>query len=718
MSAEEPERLYLLHLCLHGLVRGTNPELGRDHDTGGQVTYVLELARALGRSPRVERVDLVTRLVEDPAVSAQYAVPEEPVGEKVRIVRLPFGPKRYLRKELLWPHLPALVDRLIDFLRAQERLPNLIHTHYADAGYVGVRLSQLLGIPLVHTGHSLGRTKRSRLLASGRSEANLERQFRFSLRIAAEEEILDNARLVLASTRQEVDQQWGEYETFRPTRFAVIPPGVDTSRFSPPGTHRARTSFPAMDRWLREPHLPLVLAISRPAPKKNLPALVEAFGRDPALREQANLAIFAGVRDDVATTEEEAKAVYTDLLLAADRHDLWGSIALPKRHAPEDVPEIYRVAAQRRGVFVNPALTEPFGLTLLEAAASGLPVIATSDGGPREILANCRNGLLVDPLDVDALSRALHESLADPTRWSAWSRNGLRRVRDTYSWDGHVERYLGLCGTLLRRERKSLRRRHAALRASPLSRLADASHVFVTDIDDTLVGDEEALERLLVWRRANAPRVAFGVATGRSFPRTLDILDAWKVPMPDVLVTAVGTEIRFAPDLKPDRAWEGHIRHGWRRDEVVRALAGAPGLKKQPAANDGPYKASWDVLPGRSVDLEGLRRLLRVRGLSARLVFSQGKHVDVLPVRASKGLAVRFLAFRLGLPLESFLVSGDSGNDLEMLVGDTMAVVVGNHKPELEELRGRDRVYFASAPFAGGILEGIEHYRFAVEDPC
>ena len=147
-------------------------------------------------------------------------------------------------------------------------------------------------------------------------------------------------------------------------------------------------------------------------------------------------------------------------------------------------------------------------------------------------------------------------------------------------------------------------------------------------------------------------------------------------------------------------------------------MAGVPGLVKQPAENDGPFKASWDVLPGRSVDFEGVRRLLRARGLKTRLVFSQGKFLDVIPVRASKGLAIRFLALRLGLPLDSFLVAGDSGNDLEMLVGDTMAVVVGNHKPELEELRGRDRVYFASAPFAGGVLEGIEHYGFGKDDAC
>ena len=68
----------------------------------------------------------------------------------------------------------------------------------------------------------------------------------------------------------------------------------------------------------------------------------------------------------------------TDLLMAIDRHDLYGSVAVPKHHRNEDVPELYRLAVRRRGVFVNPALTEPFGLTLIEAAASGL-----SDRGNR-----------------------------------------------------------------------------------------------------------------------------------------------------------------------------------------------------------------------------------------------------------------------------------------------------------------------------------------------
>ena len=161
-------KLYILMISVHGLLRGQDMELGRDADTGGQITYVVELAKALGRNPQVEQIDLLTRLIEDPQVSDDYAKPEEPLSDNVRIVRLPCGPQRYLRKEMLWPHLDHMVDRCLHLIRQQGRLPDIIHTHYADAGYVGMQLSNMLGIPQVHTGHSLGRPKRQRLLDSGR----------------------------------------------------------------------------------------------------------------------------------------------------------------------------------------------------------------------------------------------------------------------------------------------------------------------------------------------------------------------------------------------------------------------------------------------------------------------------------------------------------------------------------------------------------------------
>ena len=182
--------LYVLMISLHGLIRGNDLDLGCDADTGGQVLYVVELARALARQRQVGKVDLLTRRIEDSAVSADYASPEETLGDNARIIRLHCGPRRYLRKESLWPYLDQLVDRALLFLREQKRLPDVIHSHYADAGYVGMQLSQLLGIPQIHTGHSLGRSKQQRLLAQGRKPQALERQFSFYRRIATEEAIL------------------------------------------------------------------------------------------------------------------------------------------------------------------------------------------------------------------------------------------------------------------------------------------------------------------------------------------------------------------------------------------------------------------------------------------------------------------------------------------------------------------------------------------------
>ena len=158
---------YLLHLHLHGLFRGHDLELGRDADTGGQTTYVLELAKGLAARPEVDRVDVVTRLIQDKRVSADYAQAHEPLADGANIVRFPCGPRRYLRKELLWPYLDEMADAVTAHIAAQPQRPNWIHAHYADAGYVGALVSQRLGIPLVFTGHSLGREKQRRLLEGG-----------------------------------------------------------------------------------------------------------------------------------------------------------------------------------------------------------------------------------------------------------------------------------------------------------------------------------------------------------------------------------------------------------------------------------------------------------------------------------------------------------------------------------------------------------------------
>jgi len=107
--------LYIVMFSVHGLIRAKDPELGRDADTGGQVLYVLELVKALACCPEVAKVDLITRLIQDPSVGEEYSNPQETIAENARLIRIPFGPKRYLRKELLWEYLDQLIDRTLHF---------------------------------------------------------------------------------------------------------------------------------------------------------------------------------------------------------------------------------------------------------------------------------------------------------------------------------------------------------------------------------------------------------------------------------------------------------------------------------------------------------------------------------------------------------------------------------------------------------------------------
>ncbi|MFU8894729.1 MAG: glycosyltransferase, partial [Luteolibacter sp.] len=149
-----------------------------------------------------------------------------------------------------------------------------------------------------------------------------------------------------------------------------------------------------------------------------------------------------GHRDDIREMAPSQRRIMHRLLVLIDTYDLYRHIAYPKAQTPDEVPAYYRLAAETGGIFVNIALTEPFGLTLLEAGASGLPVVATNDGGPRDILANCLHGLLVDPLDREAIEKALLSAFDDKERYDEWVRCGVKGTREHYSWTNHVDHYM------------------------------------------------------------------------------------------------------------------------------------------------------------------------------------------------------------------------------------------------------------------------------------
>jgi sucrose-phosphate synthase len=694
-------------LSLHGLIRASELELGRDADTGGQTKYVADLARALARHPRVAQVDLFTRRVVDSEVSPDYALAEESLGPAARIVRIDGGPDGYIPKEQLWDHLDIFTDNLAQWLRGQPRMPTVIHSHYADAGYVGVRLSNLLGVPLAHTGHSLGRDKRKRLLARGISREKIALTYNIERRIDAEEEVLANADIVITSTHNEIEEQYGLYSYYDPGRMVVIPPGTDLEQFRP---CRAGEQFPfsaAVNRFLAEPDKPLILALSRADERKNIATLIEAFGESAQLQQAANLLIVAGNRADIRDLDPGSQAVLTDLLLVIDAYDLYGKVAMPKHHRPDDVPAIYRMAAAQRGVFINPALTEPFGLTLLEAAASGLPLVATENGGPVDIIRNCQCGELVDPLDKQQITAALLKYLLDAKAWRRAAANGIRRVRELYSWEAHANAYVAKIDEITGK--------YIPMRARPPvpRTLRYRDRMIVTDLDQALVGDPAALDRFLALMRENRKNVSFAIATGRRIDTAMALMRKHGIPNPDIFITSQGTRIQYGQTLTEDEVWKEHIDHHWSARRVTLALASIPGLLRQEQKQQTPFKISYYYDERAAPSLDEINTLLRQQEITANTLLCFGQFLDVLPARASKGQALRYVAQALEVPLEQILVVGGSGADEDMMRGNTLAVVVENrHNEELSPLANMDRIYFAEHSYAAGILEAIEHYDF------
>ena len=114
----------------------------------------------------------------------------------------------------------------------------------------------------------------------------------------------------------------------------------------------------------------------------------------------------------------------------------------------------------------------------------------------------------------------------------------------------------------------------------------------------------------------------------------------------------------------------------WRRDDLAKILADVPGLEMQSDEGQREFKISYNVKSGQMPPVNELYALLHKHHLRARLIYSHEEFLDVLPHRASKGHAIRYLAYKWGISLGSFLVAGDSGNDAEMLIGDTLGVVV------------------------------------------
>jgi sucrose-phosphate synthase len=716
---------YIQLFSPHGLIRFKDPEIGRDKDTGGQVKYVLELLESLSLHPKVRKVDLFTRRIVDKRVSSSYEKEIETVNEKGRIIRMACGGNSYRSKESLWEHLDEFIDKTIRFIEKEDDFPDVVHGHYADGNYLAGQISEVFGVPFIATGHSLGRNKKKILLHEGVSEEKINEKFNIERRISEEESFLDNADVIIVSTQHEIDTQYGLYDNKKLGRFEVIPPGVNPDLFYPfyrfdmPSFQMSIEQEQALyrinsdiERFLFNPAKPLILSIGRADKRKNFERIIQSYGQDKELQAMANLAIFAGVRKDITQMPADEQDILTNLLLLLDKYDLYGKMAIPKKNDPTlEVPEIYRVAARKKGVFVNATPGENFGLTIVEAGACGLPVIASPTGGPKEILENCENGILVDVEDPEAIAAALKKIISDQVLWEKYSANGIREVNHLYSWSAHANKYMEVIESLFKEsDKKELSFTHKTAYGK---KLVKADLFIICDLDGTLVENEhsDGLIEFKNWIAAHKENVVFGIASGRNHELTQKAFNDYMMPDPDILICSAGSEIYYTEKFIPDNGYESHIDYQWKRNELQKALEKFPGIHLQGDDAQWRFKLSYYVDENFSEDsIANLHKYLDDCKLRTRVLITENRFLDFLPFRASKGSAVRYLSYKWKIPLEHFITAGNSGNDIDMLKGKTKGIVAANYSAELEELRKNKSIYFAKDLLAKGILEGVKHH--------
>ena len=653
--------MHIMHIALGGCLRAPPVQYGLSEDTGGHITYILGAAMHQSRHPGVTRVDVVTRSFD--TFGPDYARSTEPLAPNAQILRLRTGNPDYLTKTALWNEIPALTSVLTDLLRDGPR-PDILHAHFADAAEVAFAAAEVFGIPVVYTPHSLALDKDH----GGREMRRLD----------AEHRAIGQAKAIIVSSRDEAERQIPAYDPAAIARTHRISPGVSADMAAgDPSVAQA-----LLDGLLDDPGKPMILAIARPVAKKNLSALVRAFVDDPVLRDAANLVILAGQH---ATAEPEARAIIATLEAVGSAAA--GSFVLPPAHDSRHVAALYALAAKTRGVFVNPALFEPFGLTLLEAAQAGLPVVATRHGGPSIILDDIRHGCAVDPRDTAAMAKAILSLIGNAAQWDQASVNARAGIAG-YDWNRYAAESIDVYHSL----KRSLPSPHPA-----------PTRLLACDIDNTLTGCMQSAQQFSQW--AEQAAYPFVVATGRSLPEARTILRAWKLPEPVAYITSVGTEI-FLPTPNGLALWDAYgtrISASWDRAEV-QAIITALQPDWQPDVDQKAHKIS---LFGTENMARRIRAALLHHCQPAQVIHSHGRLIDVLPPAAGKANAIAALAGRYGLKLKDCIAAGDSGNDFDMLSRCGTAIVVANAGSELATLPQRAGLVRATLPYAGGVLEAL-----------
>ncbi|RMF78827.1 MAG: sucrose synthase [Nitrospirae bacterium] len=477
---------------------GQDGVLGRP-DTGGQVVYILDQVRALEAHMRqwfqeqgvevTPRILVVTRLIPESDGTTCHQRLEPVRGcEHTEILRVPFRTEsgeplpHWISRFQVWPYLEDFaLEAEREILAELGARPDLVIGNYSDGNLVATILAHRLGVTQCNVAHAL---EKSKYVLSDLYWRENEASYHFSTQYTADLIAMNTADFIITSTYQEIagtEESVGQYEGYAnftlpslyrvvngislfDPKFNIVSPGAASDTYFP-YTERERRLAPLREEGERllfgddpgvpfrgtfdHPERPLLFAMSRLDRIKNVTGLVEAFATHPRLRQLANLAVVGGHCDPSLSDDEEERSESQRLHDLFDAHDLGGCVRWLGTHLDRpQAGELYRVVADHRGCFVQPARFEAFGLTVVEAMVSGLPTFATCYGGPLEIIEHGRSGFHIDPAHPEAMAEEIAAFLerveADPAVWDEVSRAGIERVRARYTWELYAERLLTL----------------------------------------------------------------------------------------------------------------------------------------------------------------------------------------------------------------------------------------------------------------------------------